>query len=267
MGGYPWLSMARSSDPLIGVGPALRKARELRGITIEEVSRDTKLAADQIRALEDESFDELLGEAHVRGALGTYARYLGLDPAKVSKAYAESSDELEPPPLPAKMGAVERAIAAARIRDNQRFLQIAALGIIVVAIVFGLLSRSHGTPRAASLGTQTPSTVPINQQVQVVLVASAKVEVTVTADGVEDVWQMTKGESRTATASQTLVLDIASGGLAQITVNGRDLGTPGRSSAPWHHAFDAASTPWVTPSASASPGQKGSASPSGGATP
>ncbi|MEA2613899.1 MAG: hypothetical protein QOI52_1858 [Chloroflexota bacterium] len=262
--------MASSSDPLIGVGPALRKARERRGITIEEVSRDTKLAADQLRALEDESFDELLGEAHVRGALGTYARYLGLDPDKVARAYSDNADDLEPPPPPAKMGAVERAIAASRIRDNQRFLQLAALAIIVIAIVFGLLSRSHGTTPPPVLGSVTPSAVPLNQQVQAVVVASAKLQVTVIADGITAVWHMAKGESRTATAQQTLVLELAAGGIAHLTVNGRDLGTPGRPGSPWHRSFDAATTPWVTPSPSASlsgsgsPGASESASPSNG---
>lgn len=261
--------MARSSDPLIGVGPALRKARERRGITIEEVSRDTKLAPDQLRALEGESFDEMLGEAHVRGALGTYARYLGLDPDKVGRAYAERADDLELPPPPAKMGAVERAIAAARIRDNQRFLQVAALVIIVIAIVFGLLSRSHGTSPPTALGTATPSPVPLDQQVQAVVVATAKLDVTITADGIPAVWHMMKGESRTATAQQTLVLELAVGGIAQVTVNGQDLGTPGQKGVPWHRTFDAATTPWVTPSASASPGASGStvASPATGGTP
>ena len=257
--------MARSSDPLIGVGPALRKARERRAITIEEVSRDTKLSPDQVRALEEESFDEMLGQAHVRGALGTYARYLGLDPDKVGRAYAEHADDLEPPPPPAKMGPVERAIAASRIRDNQRFLQFAALAIIVVAIVFGLLSRSHGTPPPAALGSATPSPIPLDQRVEAVVVATQKLDVTVTADGVTAVWHMMKGESRTATAQQTLVLELAAGGLAHVTVNGQDLGTPGQTGAPWTHTFDAATTPWVTPSVSvppASPGASGaSASP------
>ncbi len=257
--------MARSSDPLIGVGPALRKARERRGITIEEVSRDTKLAPDQLRALEDESFDEMLGEAHVRGALGTYARYLGLDPAKVGRAYSERSEDLELTPPPAKMGTIERAIAAARIRDNQRFLQIAALAVILMAIVFGLLSRSHGTPPPAALGTATPSIVPLDQRVEAVVVASAKLDVTVTADGVTQVWHMAKGESRTATAQQTLVLHLGAGGLAQVNVNGRDLGMPGRAGTPWERTFDAATTPWVTPSASVSPGTSGSPGVSGSA--
>lgn len=259
--------MARSSDPLIGVGPALRKARERRAITIEEVSRDTMLAPDQIRALEEESFDEMLGEAHVRGALGTYARYLGLDPDKVGRAYAEHADDLEPPPPPAKMGPVERAIAAARIRDNQRFLQVVALAIIVIAIVFGLLSRSHGTSPPAALGTATPSPIPLDQQVQAVVVAATKLDVTITADGVTAVWHMLKGESRTATAQGTLVVELAAGGSAQVVVNGRDLGTPGQAGSPWTRTFDAATTPWVTPSASAPPGAPGSPGASNGAAP
>ncbi|MEP7059141.1 MAG: helix-turn-helix transcriptional regulator [Actinomycetota bacterium] len=260
--------MASPSDPIIGVGPALRKARERRGITVGEVSRDTKLGVDQIRALEDESFDEMLGEAHVRGALGTYSRYLGLDPDKVSRAYSRHAEDLEPPPPPAKMGTVERAIAAARIRDNQRFLQIAALAIIAVAIVFGLLSRSHGTPPPAALGTATPTPVPLDQQVQAVVVATEKLEMTVTADGTTSIWHMAKGESRTATAQQTLVLELARGVLAHIVVNGRDLGTPGRAGQPWHATFDAATTPWVTPSASASShGSGGAGSPSASRSP
>ena len=257
--------MARSSDPLIGVGPALRKARERRGITIEEVSRDTKLAPDQLRALEGESFDEMLGEAHVRGALGTYARYLGLDPAKVGRAYSERSEDLELAPPPARMGTVERAIAAARIRDNQRFLQLAALALILVAIVFGLLSRSHGAPPPAALGTAAPSTVPLGQRVEAVVIASAKLDVTVTVDGTTQVWHMARGESRTATAQQTLVLHMGSGGIAQITLNGRDLGVPGRRGIPWQRTYDAATTPWVTPSPSVSSGPPSSPGPSGSA--
>jgi hypothetical protein len=104
--------------------------------------------------------------------------------------------------------------------------------------------------------------VPWDQQVQAVVVAGAKVDVTVTTDGVQAVWHMMKGESRTATAQQTLVLDISAGGLAHITVNGQDLGTPGASGKPWHKSFDAATTPWVTPSETPSdarsPGSSGS---------
>ena len=70
-------------DSMIGVGSALRKARERRGITLDAASRDTKLHIDQLRALESEDFEALLGDVYVRGSLRTYSQYLGLSPDKV----------------------------------------------------------------------------------------------------------------------------------------------------------------------------------------
>jgi len=45
-----------------GVGSALRRARELRGISVDEASRDTKLSGQQIDALENETYQDLGGE-------------------------------------------------------------------------------------------------------------------------------------------------------------------------------------------------------------
>ena len=105
---------------MIGVGSALRKARERRGITLDAASRDTKLHIDQLRALEAEDFEALLGDVYVRGSLRTYSQYLGLSPDKVIGAYARHAETPAPPTPPAKLGRVERAMAATRIRDNQR---------------------------------------------------------------------------------------------------------------------------------------------------
>ena len=79
-------------DSMIGVGSALRKARERRGITLDAASRDTKLHIDQLRALEAEDFEALLGDVYVRGSLRTYSQYLGLSPDKVIGAYARHAD-------------------------------------------------------------------------------------------------------------------------------------------------------------------------------
>ena len=59
-------------DSMIGVGSALRKARERRGISLDAASRDTKLHIDQLQALEAEDFEALLGDVYVRGSLRTY---------------------------------------------------------------------------------------------------------------------------------------------------------------------------------------------------
>ena len=96
----------------IGVGPALEKARRIRGLSLDEASRDTRLRADQLTALEDEDFAALPSDAFVRGALRTYAQYLGVSPDKVLGAYARHADEPGAPPPPGGLGRIERAIAA-----------------------------------------------------------------------------------------------------------------------------------------------------------
>jgi len=53
----------------IGVGAALRRAREIRGITLDEAARDTKLRPEQLEALESESFEDLGDAVYAREML------------------------------------------------------------------------------------------------------------------------------------------------------------------------------------------------------
>ena len=74
-----------------GIGPALRRARLLRNKSIEEASRETRIRAEYLQAMERERFDDLLGEVYARGFLRTYAGYLGLDADKVIAVYTGGS--------------------------------------------------------------------------------------------------------------------------------------------------------------------------------
>jgi hypothetical protein len=242
-----------SHDGVIGVGPALRKARAHRGLTLEEAARDTKLRTDQLQALEDEDFDALGGEVYTRACLRTYAAYLGLRPEKVMGIYARHADDPEPPRPPERMGRVERAIAATRIRDNQRFLLIAAAFVLFVLIVFGLLSRDHSAPQPAAIATGTPSAVPSDQVFEATLTAQVPAEVTVTVDGVPETFSMTRGEERSFMPVEELRIEVASGGSVGLVVAWRDLGTPGTPGEPWSRTFTYAEvSAWPSPSPSSS---------------
>ncbi len=71
----------------LSVGPALRKVREARGLTLEEAARDTRVRLEFLEAIEAEDFHLLLGDVHLRGCLRTYATYLRLSPDKVVAVY------------------------------------------------------------------------------------------------------------------------------------------------------------------------------------
>ncbi|MDP9022057.1 MAG: DUF4115 domain-containing protein [Actinomycetota bacterium] len=73
----------------IGIGDALRGAREEQGRTIEEASRATRVRSDYLRALEDEDFARLGGDVYAKGFLSAYARFLGLDPDPLLERYRQ----------------------------------------------------------------------------------------------------------------------------------------------------------------------------------
>ena len=77
------------------IGTTLRDARTQRGLSIEQVSQDTRISARFLEALETERFDSLPAPVYVRGFLRSYASYLKLDPApllaQVPDANATSS--------------------------------------------------------------------------------------------------------------------------------------------------------------------------------
>lgn len=221
----------------IGVGPALEKARRIRGLSLDEAARDTRLRVDQLTALEAEDFGALPSDAFVRGALRTYAQYLGVRPEKVLDAYGRHADDPAPLPPPEGLGRIERAIAATRIRDNQRFLLFAAATVLVLLLLFGLLARDRGTPPPAALPTTTSPTVAATASIDAVLVAQRPVEVTVTGDGAPETYAMEEGETLSFSAPEQLTLAVADGGAVQVTVGGRDLGTPGEPGSPWSRSF------------------------------
>jgi cytoskeleton protein RodZ len=217
------------TDPRTGVGSALQRAREVRGLSLDEAARDTRLRVDQLDALEREDFDVLPGDVYVRASLRTYASYLGLDADKIAGAYARTADEVEQTAPPAKLGAVERAIAASRIRDNQRFLLVAAASILLILLAFGLLSRGAAAPPKAVIPSGTASPVPNDPTIRAVVVARSDVAVEAEEDGAPTSYQLRPGETITLVALETLELTVADAGLVEVSVNGTDVtkGIPG----------------------------------------
>jgi flagellar biosynthesis protein FlhG len=85
----PALELDESLEPTDGVydGRALRRIRLSRGIELEEISAVTKINETYLRYLEEDRYPELPAPVYVRGFLREYARYLRLDPRRVTESY------------------------------------------------------------------------------------------------------------------------------------------------------------------------------------
>jgi cytoskeleton protein RodZ len=135
------------------IGNSLRAARERQGLGYPEIELATKIRAKYIRALEEEDFTAIPGDAYIRGFLRSYAEYLGLDGDVYVDEYASRfitswRDELPPRP------------EGRRIRPRQRPLERRAVLLVLVgiaavtALVFVAWRYGGSTSGAPNPGTQ-----------------------------------------------------------------------------------------------------------------
>ena len=142
-----------------GVGATLREARNRRKIDLVEVEAATKIRVRYLRAMENEEWDLLPGDAYVRGFVRTYAAYLGLDADRLAEQLrrrgrgagpAERLPRVDPRPTAPRSrrrihlpGLPPRLLAA-----------LVSLALVAVLLVIGLSSggSSGGGSTARSQG-------------------------------------------------------------------------------------------------------------------
>jgi len=79
------------------LGKFLRKERETRNISLEQVSKFTKIKQHHLKAIEEGRPELLPPTPYVKGYLNVYAKYLTLDPRTIILRYEEYLKSLIPP--------------------------------------------------------------------------------------------------------------------------------------------------------------------------
>ncbi|PYX37059.1 MAG: hypothetical protein DMG75_08340 [Acidobacteria bacterium] len=77
-------------------GARLKREREQRGISLDDVALSTKIGARFLRAMEEEKFDQLPGGIFNRGFVRAYARRVGIDEEQAVADYLEATGETIP---------------------------------------------------------------------------------------------------------------------------------------------------------------------------
>lgn len=145
---------------MTSLGQELKKQRESRNISIDEMASSTKIVSRYLEALEQDRFDAMPGGFFVRGILRTYAMYVGLDENEVLEKYRAAGvlDE----PARAKAQAPRGLPDTAEKRKIAPWL-MAGVAVLVVIAVFSVLTRPRraravhpvSKPAAALPQTQT----------------------------------------------------------------------------------------------------------------
>jgi len=96
---------------LQGIGAILKKERESKKITLEQVEEATKIRRKYLEAIENEKFEVLPGEVYVKGFVAAYLKYLGI------KERPDVVEILKPKPAPVDIS--EQIAAAEQAHEEQ----------------------------------------------------------------------------------------------------------------------------------------------------
>ncbi|MDT7539603.1 MAG: hypothetical protein QOI82_3188 [Actinomycetota bacterium] len=179
--------MPESSLPAgITLGAALRAAREAAGLTVEDISADTRIRGTLIRDLESDKFESsgapVYARGHVRAITHTIgvdaAPYLGLFDSQVGGIDEPFPIPAPPPVIPANRGPlapdepIHVPTAARPERRGPNWLAggSVALAVLVILFVVGQLSKPSTSPPAEfgngpTQVTTSPTAKPAPQKV------------------------------------------------------------------------------------------------------
>src|SRR6188474_556615 len=138
------------------VGHYLRRHRENLHMSVEEVSRATRVPMDSVARIESDQFDELPGEVYVRGFLKSYARAVGVSDDEVLGRYTSSRRVAWVTPLP--MPSASRPARGRRVGVAVAFVLLLILFTLALSIV--LKPRGGDMPQELSRGTSHGASSP-----------------------------------------------------------------------------------------------------------
>lgn len=231
-------------------GEALRREREMRGVSLEEISNATRISTRFLLALENEQWHELPGGVFNRGFVRSISRFLGLDEDALIAEYALVTNDKP-----------EMAVWATDGRHRRRTGPVVMALLLVALVVGGYFAWREAAPwlgpkiaafweRAASsqrtsgvaaanqgqapvapVATPVPA-VGENQELELKVEAGKTTMVTVYADGVNRFdGLLEKDAKQTFRAREKFEITARDPSALFVTLNGQEmppLGPPGQ---------------------------------------
>ncbi len=236
---------------LVSVGETLSRARRSRGLSIADVSADTRIRSSLIGAIEADEFDPCGGTVYARGHIRSIARVVGVDPEPLIAEFDEVY-HVERPSVAVSADAQptdpELVARSERHRPNWNV----AIGLALVAIcalaLAGLvtnqghgkganggqtdLASQHHHPNAnRSPAAPPPSTVaqlPTQRASMLIRVLSGQtwLSIKTRSGGVLFEGLLPAGQHKMFTNKHGLSFIIGNAPAVDVVVNGHDIGSP-----------------------------------------
>lgn len=235
-------------------GEALRREREMRGVSLEEVSNATRISTRFLLALENENWHELPGGVFNRGFVRSVSRFLGLDEDALIAEYALVTND--------KPEVAVWATDEKRGRSNAALWVFAALLAVLgvggyfawqqagpwlgpkIAELWDRVGRGQGSsgvaaanqnqkaPAAAVPTSTPPQAAAVPDELVLIVEAGKETTVTIAADGVNQYeGRIEKNAKHTFRARERFEITARDPSALVVTLNGQEVppfGFPGQ---------------------------------------
>jgi len=219
----------------VSIGETLADARRRAGLTVAQVSQQTRIRESIIRDIEQNEFSACGGDFYARGHIRSIASVVGTDPVPLISAY----DAEHGPPGAIRAADVFEPSTPIKIRERRSPSLSMIVAVVLLAIIgFGAyrLVSHHGGGKPAAAPTHrvtasakptahpTPSPSPRSSDVVIKLTANQDcwVQVTSSSDGAQIyMGVIPAGSSMTWTEKQAVHVRLGNPGGVILTVNGQ----------------------------------------------
>ena len=220
----------------MSIGETLADARRQAGLTIAQVSRETRIRESIIRDIEQGDFSACGGDFYARGHIRSIAGFVGADPGPLISEY----DAEHGPPGGLRAADVFEPSTPIKIRERRSPSLSMIVAVVLLAIIgFGVyrLASHHGgasaaaappthrpTARATPTAHPSPSPTPASSDVVIHLTANEDCWVLLTRSNSGSQIYMgviPAGSEMTWTEKQAVSVRLGNPGGVVLTVNGR----------------------------------------------
>ena len=157
------MSQSEEAIPMAGFGEYLRREREMRGVSLEEISTATKISIRFLQAIENEELSKLPGGIFTRSFVRTYARYLGLDEERVladCQLAGQHKPEVDIRRITANRARPNGAASRTRIIALLMAGVLLAIGYVLFRHSRRVMEQQSSTPMVTAPSTTAPGTNP-----------------------------------------------------------------------------------------------------------
>ncbi len=120
---------------VVDIGALLLSQRESSGMSLRSAAKAVNLSVDTIECLENNQFEKIGNSVYVRGYLGLYSKYLGLDSGQIIHVYDVQH--------PAEPIAIKPSLGNQRGGKKQSKRHSKTLSFLVAVSVFGALLYAY----------------------------------------------------------------------------------------------------------------------------